>query len=216
MDSYMLSHDFVRHKSDSNVYMLRTTKSMMILVLYVDDLLVTGTYASAISLVKDIFHDRFSMMDMGPLHFFLGLEISQDAFDIKISQAKYVRDLLDRFHMTYCKSTPTPFLSGIRLEYGWDTPLVDNTLYRKLVGSLLYLTHTCPDISYAIGEVSRYMQEPHDLHWKASKHILRYVQGTMTYWIHYVVGCALDLIGFTDSYWVGDSIDRKSTFGHSV
>ena len=84
MDSYLLSHDFVRCKSYSNVYMLRTTKSVMILVLYVDDLLITGSSASAIALVKDILHDRFSMMDMGPLHFFIGLEISQDAFGIKL------------------------------------------------------------------------------------------------------------------------------------
>ena len=99
----------------------------------------------------------FSMMDMGPLHFFLGLEISQDASGIKISQDKYVRDLLDKFHMTDCKSAPTPFLSEIRLEDGGDTPLVENTLYRQLVGSLLYLTHTHPDISYAVGEFSIYM-----------------------------------------------------------
>jgi hypothetical protein len=129
MDSYLLSHAFVRCKSDSNVYMLRTTDSVMILVLYVDDLLITGSFALAISLVKYILHDMFSMTDMGPLHFFLGLEISQNASGIKISQAKYVRDLLYIFHMTYCKTAPTPFLSGIRLEDGGDTPLVDNTLY---------------------------------------------------------------------------------------
>jgi hypothetical protein len=196
--------------------MLRTTDSVMILVLYVDDLLITGSSASAIALVKYILHDRFSMTDMGPLHFFLGLEISQDDFSIKISQAKYVRDLLDRFHMTDCKFAPTPFLSGIKLEDGGDTPLMDNTLYRQLVGSLLYLTHTHPNISYAVGAVSRYMQEPHDLHWKASKRILRYVQGTMSYGIHYAVGCALDLIGFTNSYWDGDSTDHKSTFEYTL
>jgi hypothetical protein len=76
MDSYLLSHDFVRCKSESNVYMLRTTNSVMILVLYVDDLLITPISASAISLVKYILHDRFSMTNMGPPHFFLGLEIS--------------------------------------------------------------------------------------------------------------------------------------------
>jgi hypothetical protein len=85
MDSYLLSHDFVRCKSYSNVYMLRTTDSVMILVLYVDDLLITCRSASAIALVKYILHDMLSMMDMGPLHFFLGLEISRDAFDIKLS-----------------------------------------------------------------------------------------------------------------------------------
>jgi hypothetical protein len=115
MDSYLLSHDFVICKFDSNVYMLRTTDLVMILVLYVDDILITGSSSSAIDLVKDILHDKFYMMDMGPLHFFPGLEISQDAFGIKISQAKYARDLLDRFHMTYCKFAPTPFLSRIKL-----------------------------------------------------------------------------------------------------
>jgi hypothetical protein len=98
-----------------------------------------------------------NMIYMGPLHFFLGIEISQDASSITISQAKYARDLLDRFHMTYCKSAPTPFLSGIKLDDDGDTPLVDNTLYRQLVGIFLYLTHTHLDIPYAVGAVSRYM-----------------------------------------------------------
>jgi hypothetical protein len=84
MDSYFLSHDFVRCKSDCNIYMLMNTNSLMILVLYVDDILITNRYTSSIVVVKDILHDRFSMMNMGPLHFFLGLEISQDAYGIKL------------------------------------------------------------------------------------------------------------------------------------
>jgi hypothetical protein len=86
--------------------------------------------------------------------------------------------------------SPAPFLYGIRIEDGGDTPLVENTLYRQLVGSILYLTHTHMDIS--VGEVSRYMQEPHDLHRKVAKRILKYVQGTMSYGIHYATGCALN------------------------
>jgi hypothetical protein len=106
--------------------------------------------------------------------------------------------------MTDCKSALTPFLSGIKLEDGGDTLLVDNTLYRQLVGSLLYLTHTHLDISYA-GAISRYMQEPHDLHWNVAKCILRYVQGIMSYGIHYAIGCALNLIGIIHS----DSMHRS-------
>ncbi|XP_057816404.1 secreted RxLR effector protein 161-like [Cryptomeria japonica] len=113
--------------------------------------------------------------------------------------------------MSDCKPTPTPFLSGEKLEDGQDTPLVDCTLYWQFVGSLLYLTHSHLDLSYAVGVVSKYMQEPHELHWKATKRILHYVQGTISYEIHYSVGCTLDLIGYADSDWVGDSIDRKST-----
>jgi hypothetical protein len=84
------------------------------------------------------------------------------------------------------------------------------------VGSLLYLTHSIPNLSYAFGPVSRIMQEPHELHWKAAKCILRYVQGTITFGIHYATNSTLDIIGFTDSDWAGDSIDRKSTSGYSL
>ena len=112
------------------------------------------------------------MMDMGLLHFFLGLETSQDGSGIKLSQAKYARDLLERFHMTNCKSAPTPFQSGVKLEDGGETPLVESTLYRQLLGSLLYFTHSRPDLSYAVGAVSKFMQESHELHWKVAKCIL--------------------------------------------
>jgi hypothetical protein len=117
-------------KSDPNVYMLRMADSFLVLVMYVNDLLITSCSTSAIVAVNRILHDMFFMTDMGPLHFFLGLEISQDASGIKLSQAKYARDLLERFHMIECKSALTPFLSGVKLEDGRETPLVDNTLYR--------------------------------------------------------------------------------------
>eukprot|EP00253_Pinus_taeda_P035523 PITA_35523 len=144
-------------------------------VLYVDDLLITGSSAFVITNIKTALPKRFSMIDMGLLNFFLGLEIHQRDYGITISQPKYVRDLLARFHMSDCKPAATPFLSGIKLENGKDTPLVDCTLYRQLVGSLLYLTHSHPALSYVVGVVSRYMQEPHELHWNAAKRILRYV-----------------------------------------
>eukprot|EP00253_Pinus_taeda_P011672 PITA_11672 len=176
MDSFLLSQNFERCKSDPNVYMLRTHDSLLILVLYVDDLLITGSSVSAIATVKRALHDRFLMIDMGPLHVFLGLEISQDAIGIKLSKAKYARDLLERFRMTDCKSTLTPFLSGSALR----------------------------------------MEEPHELHWNVAKHILQYVQGTITSGIHYAVGTALNLLSFTDSNWVGDNIDRNSTSGYSL
>eukprot|EP00253_Pinus_taeda_P028698 PITA_28698 len=157
MDSFLLSQNFERCKSDPSVYMLTTHDSLLILVLYVDNLLITGSSVSAIAAIKRALHDRFLMTDMGPLHFFLGLEISQDATAIKLSQSKYARDLLEIFHMTDCKPALTPFLSGVRLKDGGDTPLVDSALYRQLVRSLLYLTHSRPDLSYAIGAFSRYM-----------------------------------------------------------
>eukprot|EP00253_Pinus_taeda_P012286 PITA_12286 len=104
--------------------------SLLILVLYVDDLLITDNSASTIVAVKRTLHDKFLMTDMGPLHFFLGLEISRDATGIKLSQAKYARDLLERFHMTDYKPAPTPFLSGgtITFEIHYATATALNLL----------------------------------------------------------------------------------------
>jgi hypothetical protein len=110
MDSYLLSQNFVRCKSDPNVYMLRKVNSILLLVLYVDDLMIIGFSTSAIVAIKRILHDRFLMTNMGLLHLFLGLEINQDASSIKLSKAKFVRDLLERFHMIDYNSAPTPFL----------------------------------------------------------------------------------------------------------
>jgi hypothetical protein len=109
--------------------MVRTEDSLLLLVLYVDDLLINCCSTSMMTTIKRILHDIFFMMDMGLLHFFLGLNISQDASGIKLSQAKYAWDLLERFHMIDCKSALTTFLSGFKLEDGGDTPQVDNTLY---------------------------------------------------------------------------------------
>lgn len=147
----------------------------MILVLYVDDLIITGSTASIISKVKSALHDRLAMTDLGLLHYFLRIEISQSPFGIALSQPKYALDLLACFHMADCKPRPTPFLSGVKLEAQCSFPLVDVTFYRQLVGSLIYLTHTCPDISFADGMISRFMQEPHELHWNSTKHILHYI-----------------------------------------
>jgi hypothetical protein len=84
------------------------------------------------------------------------------------------------------------------------------------VGIFLYLTHSRLDLSYAVGAVSRFMQEPHEIHWKTAKCILRYVKGTITFGIHYAVESTLDLIMFTDSDWIGDNTDHKSTSGYSL
>jgi hypothetical protein len=116
--------------------------------------------------------------------------------------------------MDDCKPTPSPFQSGVKLSATCTSPEVDATLYRQLVGSLLYLTHTRPDLSFVVVLVARYMQTPHESHWKAAKRILRYVCGIVQFGIHYSSGGTPLLVGFTDSDWAGDPDDRKSTTGY--
>jgi hypothetical protein len=106
------------------------------------------------------------------------------------------------FHMDDCKPTPSPFHSGVKLTATCTSLKVDATLYHQLVGSLLYLTHTRPDLSFVVGLVSRYMQTPHESHWKVAKRILLYVHGIVQFRIHYSSEGTPLLVGFTDSDWV--------------
>ena len=111
--------------------------------------------------------------------------------------------------MKYCKPRKTPFLLGVKLEEAGSSPLVNNTLYRKLIGCLLYLTHTQPELSYAVSVASRYMDQPHEIHWREAKRILNFVQGTRTRGIFYKAKYDLELAGFTDSDWAGDNTNRN-------
>src|SRR5713226_9569195 len=148
----------------------------MIIVLYVDDLLITGSSKDDIASLKGAMNQAFSMTDLGLLSQFLGLEIAQTKHGIKVHQSKYALDLLKKFKMKDYKPIKTPFLSGVKLEEVDSSPMVNNTLYRQLIGCLLYLTHTRPDLSYAVSVASRYMDQPHEIHWKAAKRILSFVQ----------------------------------------
>ena len=115
--------------------------------------------------------------------------------------------------MEDCEESPFPFLSSIKLLEGGFTPLVDNILFRKVIGSLLYLPHLRPDISYVVSDAARYMQEPHELHWKETTRILHYLHGTREFGIDYSASAKLDIFGFTDSEWDGDNTYKKSTLG---
>ena len=142
------------------------------------------------------------------------MEIEQSNAGIKVIQPKYVVDMLLKFKMAECKETKFPFLSGIKLGDFGASPLVDRSLYKQLGESLLYLTRSRLDLEYAIGSISIYIQEPHDIQCKYTKIILHYVQGTKHFGVHYVASSPLELVGFTDFDWVRNSINRKYTLGY--
>jgi hypothetical protein len=116
--------------------------------------------------------------------------------------------------MDYCKPTPSPFQYKVKLTATCTSPEVDATLYYHLVGSLLYLTHTCPNLSFVVGLVAWYMRTPHEIHWKVAKMILLYVCGTVQFGIHYRLGGTPLLVGFTDSDWADNLDDQNSTVGY--
>eukprot|EP00253_Pinus_taeda_P010272 PITA_10272 len=147
MDSFLLESGFSRCYSDNTVYTKKVGNSLIILVLYVDDLILTGSDPNLINHVKSRLKKKFEMTDLGHLHYFLGLQVLQSKEGISLSQYKYACDILRHFHMEDCKPAPSPFQSGVKLSVSCTSPEVDATLYRQLVGKLLYLNHTRPDLS---------------------------------------------------------------------
>jgi hypothetical protein len=214
MDTFFISIGFSRSHYDPNDYTKKVGSHLMIRVLYVDDLILTGSDSKLLNHVKTSLKKKFKMTDLGFLHYFLGLQVLQTNEGIFLSQSKYACDLLCRFYMDDCKPSPSPFQSRVKLIATYTSPEVDATLYHQLVGSLLYLTHTHPDLSFVVGIVARYMQTPHERHWKEDKRILCYIHGTIQFGIHYSSGGTPLLVGFTDSDWFGDPDDQKSTAGY--
>eukprot|EP00253_Pinus_taeda_P013109 PITA_13109 len=147
MDSFLLDTGFSRCHSNNIVYTKKVGKSLIIIVIYVDDLILTGSAPNLINHVKSSLQKQFEMTSLGHLHYFLGIQVLKSKEDISLSQSKYACDILRHFHMEVYKSTTSPFQSVAKISVTSTSPEVDATLYHQLVGKLFYLTHTRPDLS---------------------------------------------------------------------
>jgi hypothetical protein len=204
---------FSSSSHDTALFICLSDKGMILLLLYVDDMIITGDDHSGISDFKLFLHQQFEMKDLGHLSYFLGLEVSSDSIGYYLSQAKYASDLLSRAGLTDTKIVSTPLEMTARLTPLDGTPLSDATLYRQLVGSLVYLTVTRPDIAHAVHLVSQFLSAPHSTHYAAVIHILRYIKGTMFHGLHFSAHSTLNLCAYSDADWAGDPTDRRSTTG---
>jgi hypothetical protein len=153
------------------------------------------------------------MSMMGELNYFLGLQVRQLPDGIFISQAKYTRDLFKKFGMETSSTATIPMSTSLRLDKDEDGKSVDITKYRGIIGSLLYLTASRPDIMYSVGVCARFQSNPKESHLLAAKRILKYVKGTQELGLWYPRESGFELIGYSDSDLAGCKIDRKSTTG---
>lgn len=157
--------------------------------------------------------NKFDMTDLRELNYFLGLEIAQTSAGIFMSQKKYVEDTINKFNMMGCKPVPTPMNIGEKLQLNDGTGSANGSLFRSLIGRLIYLTHSRPDINFTVGVLSRFMHNPSKHHYGTAKRVLRYLAGTKDLRMWYRKTKDFNLIGFTDSDWAGSVADRKSTSG---
>eukprot|EP00253_Pinus_taeda_P001835 PITA_01835 len=203
---------FTKSEADPNLYFIVIGEEPLILVLYVDDLVITGAERLIEHCKRDL-ATEFEMKDVGLMHYFLGLEVWQEEGHFFLGQGKYIVDILSRFHMEDCRPMSTPMITNWKKLHASDSELVDPTLYRQLIGSLMYLVNTRPDICFAVNTMSQFMCELRKVHWVAAKHILRYLQGSVDYGLDYRQGDGVRLVGYTDSDWAGCASDRKRTSG---
>ncbi|XP_019054852.1 PREDICTED: uncharacterized protein LOC109115361 [Nelumbo nucifera] len=157
----------------------------------------------------------FYMTNLGRMRFFLGIEVLQKSDGIFICQRRYATEVLKRFGMFESKSVSSPIVPGFKMSRDDHGVIVDETYFKQMVGSLMYLTATRPDIMFSVSLISRYMAKPTELHLQAAKRILRYLKGTTNYGILYKKGGQEEEpLAFTDSDYAGDIENRKSTSGY--
>lgn len=186
------------------------------LLIYVDDIIITGNDSKELNRFIDRLNKVFSLKDLGPLNYFLGIEVYRDSTGIYLSQGKYISELLQRTEMANLKPSPTPMVAGKPMSITDGEPLNTPTAYRSIIGALQYLSHTRPDISYAVNKLSQFLRAPTTTHWSATKRILRYLKGTMYHGLHISPALNLSLIGFSDADWACCPDDRKSVAGYCV
>uniref|UniRef100_A0AAV1VDR1 Integrase catalytic domain-containing protein n=1 Tax=Peronospora matthiolae TaxID=2874970 RepID=A0AAV1VDR1_9STRA len=188
----------------------------VLLLVYVDDVLVTGSSAELIIRIKSDLKARFEMTDSGKCAFVLGIElVDNDNGIVTMCQRRYVEDVLKRFGMSDCKAVTSPTDISSRLIPSTAATKIDAP-FREAVGALMHLmTATRPDIAFAVSYVSRFMENPQVEHWMAVKRILRYLPGTKSHGICFKPDDKINFCGYSDADWAGDHADRKSTSGYA-
>jgi hypothetical protein len=206
---------YQQSNADHTLFFKHCSGKITILVVYVDDIVITGDDDKEISHLKEMLSKSFEVKDLGYLHYFLGIEVAYGIQGIYLSQRKYVLDLLAETGMLNCRPAITPVESNHRTLAEFGDP-VDKHQYQRLVGRLIYLSHTRPDIAYAVSVVSRYMHDPRTGHLDIVNRILRYLKTCPGKGILFSRNGHLKIEGYTDADWAGCLDDRKSTTGYCV
>ncbi|PKU60059.1 Retrovirus-related Pol polyprotein from transposon TNT 1-94 [Dendrobium catenatum] len=213
LTSYLLELGFHHSKSDPSLLIFHKCNIRLFLIIYVDDLLLTGNEVSAIGTIIRQLQQKFHMKILGQVNSFLGIQISRQPDHYFLSQHAYARSILQLANLTNCKPLSNPTCTKLPQSYQADPILADPAMYRRITGSLQYLTLTRPDISFSVNLLSQHMHSPQPQHSYLLKRLLRYIQGTINFGIP-ILKTNLQLSAYSDADWAGDPISRKSTSGY--
>ncbi|GJT15895.1 putative ribonuclease H-like domain-containing protein [Tanacetum coccineum] len=213
LSTYLLDNRIQRGKIDKTLFIRRDKGDILLVQVYVDDIIFGSTKKSLCTEFEKMMHKKFQMSSMGELTFFLGLQVKQKEDGIFISQDKYVTEILKKFSFSDVKTASTPMKTYKPLLKDANGEDVDEHLYRSMIGSLMYLTSSRPDIMFAVCACARFQVNPKISHLHAVKRIFRYLKGQPKLGLWYPKDSPFDLVAFTDSDYAGASLDRKSTIG---
>uniref|UniRef100_A0A803PZP0 Reverse transcriptase Ty1/copia-type domain-containing protein n=1 Tax=Cannabis sativa TaxID=3483 RepID=A0A803PZP0_CANSA len=189
----LITWKFENSRADTSVFFYKTEKSVILVLIYVDDIIVTGNDATK---------------------FFLGIEVFRDETGLYLTQTRYIKDILKKVNLINLKPCPTPVTAGKPLSIKDGEPMHNSSVYRSIIGSLQYLCHTRPDIAYSVNTLSQFLQGPTTVHWNALKRVLRYLKGSKHLRLHISCNNKLNIIGFCDADWACCPDDRRSVAGY--
>ncbi|GAB2272014.1 hypothetical protein Dimus_038946 [Dionaea muscipula] len=205
-----------RSAKDHSVFYRLSSAGTIFLVVYVDDIIVTGNDSIGITSLKLFLQSLFLTKDLGQLKFFLRVEVASCKRGIFLFQHKYALYLLRDTNMMGAKPSDTPMLPGVKLAPEKDAVFDNSEKYRRLGEKLNYLIITRPDIAFSVSVVSQFMSHPRTPHWKAALHILKYIKGHPNRGLLYSDHGHCRIKGFSDADWAGSPSDRRSTSGYCV
>ena len=215
---FLVSHNYVQSPSNHSLLLKKHANSFTALLVYVDDIVLTGNDNSEIIAITNHLHVAFKIKDLGNLKFFLGFEVARNSSGIHICQRKYALDILNDSGMLASKLVSTPMDYGTKLHVNSGTPLSDNcsSSYRRLIGRLIYLTNTRPDINYAVQHLSQFVSNPTTAHQQVAYRILRYIKGVLGTSLFFPAKNTPQLKGYSDSDWARCIDTRCSVTGFSI
>ncbi|CAA3023562.1 Hypothetical predicted protein [Olea europaea subsp. europaea] len=181
----LIQYGFIQSKADYSIFTKGSGDKFIALLVYADNIVIFGPNIQVISELKEFLHSQFKLKDLGCLKFFLGIEIARGSTGITISQRNYTLQLIEDAGYLNCKPANSPMDSKINLSAHDGDLLSDASHYRKLIGRLIYLTLTRPDITFAVHKLSQYMSQPRLSHLKAVHHLLRYLKGSPGQGLHF-------------------------------
>jgi hypothetical protein len=214
LTSLLVREGYKQSNSDYSLFTMSHNNNFTVLLIYVDDIILSGTCLVEIQRIKTILDNNFKIKDLGTVKYFLGLEVAHSKQGINISQRKYCLELLNDSGLLGSKPAATPLDPSVKLHNDDGKLFKDISLYRRLVGKLLYLTNTRPDIAYATQDLSQFLHKPTMTHYKATCRVIRYLKHNLGRGIMFHMNSDIQLLGYSDADWAGCLDTRRSTSGY--